>query len=124
MVLAGRVFFIILDNMKGIYYGIYTAYCVDLTALGRPAQVELQPQLGLRPQRLLRAAIVDRAGAPARGVHPPRLLSRQVLKLRLARRGHNVMACRTLRVTGSLLAQYPEWFRVGLHPIGEGRRVT
>jgi hypothetical protein len=76
-VLAGRVFFIILDNMKGIYYGIYTAYCIDLTAPGRPAQVELQPQLGLCPQRHIRADIGDRVPAPARGVHPPRFLNRQ-----------------------------------------------
>jgi hypothetical protein len=35
------------------------------------------PQLGLHPQQPLGAGIGGRAGAPARGVHPPRLLSRQ-----------------------------------------------
>jgi hypothetical protein len=61
--------------MKGIYYGIYTAYCVDLPAPGWTAQVELQPQLGLRPQQHLRGAVSNRARAPARGVHSPQFLN-------------------------------------------------
>jgi len=65
--------------MKGIYYGTYTAYCVDLPAPGWTAQVELQPQLGLRPQQHLRDCVSGRARAPARGIHPQRFLSRRLL---------------------------------------------
>jgi len=41
--------------------------------------MELQPQLGLRPQQPLRVRIGGRSGAPARRVHSSRLLSSRSL---------------------------------------------
>jgi len=105
--LAGRVSSVVLENIEGVYYGIHITTCVDRAGSWVACQVGLQSQLGVRPSSVLGLVWWSCWCSCSRGTSP-RLLSRQVLKLRLARRGHNVTACRTLRVTGSLLAQYPE----------------
>ena len=68
--------FRLFEQLKGVFYGIDITYYSCLTSCRRPAQVELQPQLGLRPNRRLVINPDHRADTAADGTHPLRLLGK------------------------------------------------
>jgi hypothetical protein len=66
----------LLRQLKGTFYGIVITYYCYLASCRRAAPMELQPRLGLRPNRRVVIGIDCPAGTIADGIYSSRLLSK------------------------------------------------
>ena len=57
------------------YHGFDSVDHLNRAVIGRCAHVAAQPKLGVRPQRHIGTGVNHRAGPPAPGIPPPRLLT-------------------------------------------------
>jgi hypothetical protein len=67
---------VMLRQLKGAFYGIGITYYCSLPSCRRAAPMELQPRLGLRPNRWLVIGTDYPADTVADGIYSPRLLSK------------------------------------------------